>query len=73
MRLRQSIACPVVGRGNARQFVVTPPCNGVLTIDGARATYLPFPGFAGTDVFVISPTPPGGRNPIYTTVNVEVR
>jgi hypothetical protein len=73
MRLRQGIACPVVGRGNARQFTVTPPRNGVLTVNGARVTYLPFPGFAGTDVFVISPVPPGSPNPIYTTVNVEVR
>ena len=73
MRLRRGIACPVVGRGQARQFVVTPPRNGALAIDGARATYRPNPGFAGTDVFVISASPPGSPNPIWTTVNVEVR
>jgi hypothetical protein len=73
MRLRQGIACPVVGRGPARQFVVTPPRNGALVIDGPRAIYRPNPGFAGTDVFVISAAPPGSPNPIYTTVNVEVR
>ena len=73
MRLRRGNPCPVVGRGQARQFVVTPPRNGSLAISGASATYRPNPGFAGTDVFVISAAPPGSPNPIYTTVNVEVR
>jgi hypothetical protein len=73
MRLRRGNACPVVGRGPARQFVVTAPRHGAVAIDGARAIYRPNPGFAGTDVFVISASPPGSPNPIYTTVNVEVR
>jgi hypothetical protein len=73
MRLRRGLACAVEGRGNARQFVVTPPRNGTLALAGARATYRPNPGFAGIDSFVISAAPPGRPAPIYTTVNVEVR
>jgi hypothetical protein len=73
MRLRRGNTCPVAGRGQARQFIVTPPRNGTLAINGAGASYRPNPGFAGTDVFVISASPPGTPNPIYTTVNVEVR
>jgi hypothetical protein len=73
MRLRRGNACAVPGRTPARHFVVTPPRNGSLAIAGAQATYRPNPGFAGTDTFVISASPPGSPNPIYTTVNVEVR
>ena len=73
MRLRRGNACAVAGRTQARQFVVTPPRNGTLAVAGARATYRPNAGFAGTDTFVISASPPGTPNPIYTTVNVEVR
>ncbi len=73
MRLRRGNSCAVAGRTPARQFVVTPPRHGTLAVAGAQATYRPNPGFAGTDSFIISASPPGSPNPIYTTVNVEVR
>jgi len=73
MRLRRGNACAVAGRSTARHFVVTPPRNGTLEVAGPRATYRPTAGFTGSDSFVISASPPGSPNPIYTTVNVEVR
>jgi hypothetical protein len=72
MTVRRNGRCThsVLGPAGGMQ-IVTPPTNGRIEGGGGSLTYVPNPGFAGSDSYVFSANrPEGGR--ISVTVNVTV-
>ncbi len=59
--------------GNLTSITVTPPPNGLATVNGKVITYVPKTGFIGREIFTYSAVGgPGGNNPPPGTITIDV-